>query len=125
MYFELLALEIHARMAGMNPAKPPVVRGSSGVTHKFSFLASDESITYGFDIYDDVTQEEVIRTYAKKLDTSAYIFIVNLRGKPRPEAADMAEGYGITILNPADVDKFFDWVKAEARPASAPLEFAQ
>ncbi len=117
MYFELLALEIHASMSGLEVVKPPFLRGDSGVDHRFSFLAKDDEVTYGFDIYDDVTNEQVIRTYAKKLDTRVCAFIVSLRGKPRPEVATLADEYGITVLGPADVDTFFDWMKVEPRQA--------
>jgi hypothetical protein len=115
MYFELLALELHAAAAGLKAQKPPLCRGESGAEHRFSFLATDENLTYGFDIYDDVNQEQVIRTYAKKLDTKAYSVIVSLRGKPKKEVERLADGYGITILGPADIDEFFSWTKVEQK----------
>jgi len=121
MYFELLALEIHATMAGLKVVKPPYSKGESGVSHRFSCLAQDDNITYGFDIYDDVTQEEVLRTYTKKLDTKVYPFIVSLRGKPAKDVAVLADDYGITILGPADVDTFFNWMSVPQREAQRSL----
>jgi hypothetical protein len=120
MYFELLALEIHATMAGLKVIKPPYCKGESGVNHRFSFLAEDDNITYGFDIYDDVSQEEVLRTYTKKLDTKAYPFIVSLRGKAKPEVAALADDYGITILGPADIDNFFSWMTVAQKETQSP-----
>jgi hypothetical protein len=111
MYFELLSLEIHASMSGLNVIKPPYSKGKSGVDHRFSFLASDDRLEYGFDIYEDTTQEEVLKTYTKKLDTEVCTFIVNLRGRPREESATLANEYGITILGPAEIDSFFNWMK--------------
>ena len=114
MYYELLALEIHATAAGLEVLKPPTLVGRSGITHKFSFMAKDDNLNYGFDIYNDVTREEVIRTFAKKLDTKAYAFIVSLRGRPKQEVISLADEYGITVLGPADIDTFFNWMKVEA-----------
>jgi hypothetical protein len=122
MYFELLSLEIHASMAGLKVSKPPVCRGESGVEHRFSFVAYDDSLTYGFDIYNEVSQEEVIRTFTKKLDTKAYTSIVNLRGKPSADVAALADDYGITILGPGDIDTFFRWMKVEQKESEKPIE---
>lgn len=122
MYFELLSLEIHASMAGLKVVKPPVCRGESGVEHRFSFVASDDSVTYGFDIYNDVSQEEVIKTFTKKLDTRAYTSIVSLRGKPSAEVEALADDYGMTILGPADIDTFFKWMKVEAKEKEKPID---
>jgi hypothetical protein len=122
MYFELLSLEIHASMAGLKVGKPPVCKGESGVEHRFSFVASDGSLTYGFDIYNDVSREEVIRTFAKKLDTRAYTCIVSLRGKPSAEVAALADDYGMTILGPADIDTFFKWMKVEQKQNEKPTD---
>jgi hypothetical protein len=115
MYFELLALEIHASMSGLNVIKPPFCKGKSGVDHRFSFLASDEKLEYGFDIYDDTSQEDVLKTFTKKLDTEVCAFIINLRGRAKEEVVDLANKYGITILGPAEIDTFFNWMTVEPR----------
>jgi hypothetical protein len=121
MYFELLSLEIHASMAGLKVGKPPVCKGESGVEHRFSFVASDGNMTYGFDIYNDVSQEEVIKTFAKKLDTKVYASVVSLRGRPNAEVAALADDYGITILGPADIETFFKWMKVEQKEKENPI----
>ena len=107
MYFERMLLEVQANNAGWKTIKPPFCRGESGVDQKFSFLATDGTYSYGFDIYSDVTQEEVLRTYMKRLDTKVLTFIVSLRGRPRKEVARLADDYGITVLGPADIESFF------------------
>jgi hypothetical protein len=108
MYFETLVLEIHANKVGWKTIKPPFLQGKSGVYQRFSFLATDETFHYGFDFYNDVSEEEVLRTYMKRLDTEVLTFIVSLRGRPRKEVAKLADEYGITILGPADIDSFFN-----------------
>ncbi len=108
MYLETLMLEIHANKAGWRIIKPPLVQGQSGGIQKFSFLATDETCTYGFDIYDDVSEEDVIGTYVKRLDTNALTIIVNLRGRASKEVSRLADNYGITILGPAEIDSFFE-----------------
>ncbi|MDA4123904.1 MAG: hypothetical protein OK438_00445 [Thaumarchaeota archaeon] len=108
MYFESLVLEIHAGKAGWKTVKPPFFQGKSGVYQKFSFLATDGKFQYGFDFYSDVSEEEVLRTYMKRLDTEVLTFIISLRGRPRKEVAKLADDYGITILGPADIDSFFN-----------------
>jgi hypothetical protein len=121
MYFERLVLEIHSNNAGWKVVKPPFVTGTSGVPQKFSFLATDESCFYGFDIYNDVSQEEVLRTYMKRMDTKALTVIISLSGRPRKEVAKMADQYGITILSPADIESFFSLDSIEQRAGARPV----
>lgn len=118
MYFETLVLEIHANKAGWRSIKPAFFQGKSGIFQRFSFLATDETFYYGFDIYNDVSEEEVMRTYVKRLDTDVLTFIVSLRGRPRKEVARLADDYGITVLGPADIDSFFslDRIGVNSRP---------
>ena len=117
MYFERLVLEIHANNAGWRTIKPPFCTGESEVQQKFSFLATDETCVYCFDIYNEVSEEDVLRTYMKRLDTKVLTVIVNLRGRPRKEVARIADDYGITILGPAEIESFFslDSVELKAR----------
>jgi len=107
MYFEGLILEIHANKAGWDTIKPPRCKGASGAVHDFAFLAKDDTCHYGFDIYQGVTQEEVLRTYMKKLDTRVLAVVINMSGRPRKEVGALADELGITILGPADIDTFF------------------
>ena len=120
MYFERMILEIHANKVGWKTVKPPFCRGESGVDQKFSFLATDETYAYGFDIYNDVSEEEVLRTYMKRLDTKVLTFIVSLSGRPRKEVARIADDYGITILGPADIESFFSLDSIEQKTPQQP-----
>jgi hypothetical protein len=108
MYFERLVLEIQSNNAGWKTVKPPFVDGISGIAHKFSFLATDDACTYGFDIYNNVSEEEVLRTYMKS-------------GRPKMEVARLADQYGITILGPGDIEQFFSMDSIEQRSAQRPL----
>jgi hypothetical protein len=108
MYYEQLALEVGATVAGFHVAKPPILAGDSGVEHRFSFLAFDGERPYAFDVYDEVGQIELIRTYVKKMDTGANTVIVCLRGMPRDEAKELASFYGLAVLGPKEVGDFFN-----------------
>ena len=107
MYYEKLALEVGATVAGLTVVKPAVVRGVSGIDQKFTLVASDGDEMYGFDICSEAGQPEILRAYVKKMDTRAKVYIVCLSGSPKPEAKDIARSYGIDILGPSEVGDFF------------------
>lgn len=107
MYYEKLALEVGATVAGFTVVKPSVIQGTSGNIQKFTFVASDGPEMYAFDVCTDVTQVEILRTYVKKMDTGAKTYVICLSGRPTPEAKEMARYYGIEILDPSDVGDFF------------------
>jgi hypothetical protein len=108
MYYEKLALEVNAAASGLNVIKPAILKGKSEYDQKFTFVAVDETSTYAFDIYPEVGEREVMRTYLKKLDTGAETYIVCLQGKPTPEAAALASEYGLGMLGPGSVGDFFN-----------------
>ena len=107
MYYEKLALEVGATVAGYQVTKPPRIQGASGVEHRFDFLASEGDKRYAFDIYNDVGEIEMLRTYIKKMDTGAETLVVCLSGRPKESAKELAENYGIPILGPKEVGDFF------------------
>jgi predicted RecB family endonuclease len=107
VYYEELALEVSASIAGLRVLKPPFMRGESGIEHKFSFVATDESTKYAFDVWQNVSEIEVLRTYIKALDTGAHAIIVCLSGKPSAEGKKLAEEYRLEVLTPGDVGNFF------------------
>jgi hypothetical protein len=107
MEFEKLALDVRAHFAGLSIIKPPFVVGSSGVRHRFTFLASKGSELFAFDICENVGVEEVIRTFAKSLDTSAKACIINLGGRIDSETLQLASAYGIRILSPGEIQNLF------------------
>ena len=107
MYYEQMALEVGATVAGFDVLKPPVLRGTSGVDHRFTFAAADGPQVFAFDIYQQVTQIEIIRTYVKKMDTGVKTYIVCLSGKAKDEAKELSAYYGIDILGPKEIGDFF------------------
>jgi predicted RecB family endonuclease len=107
MYYEKLALEVGATVAGLDVIKPAVVRGESGLEQRFTFVASDRRDTYAFDVYNDVGEVEILRTYIKKMDTGANAFVVCLSGRPDAKAKELARNYGIAVLSPMEVGDFF------------------
>ena len=125
MYYEKLALEVGASVAGFTVLKPPVIRGESGIEHSFTFVATDGPSMYTFDIYSTVGQTEILRTYLKKMDTGARSFVVCLSGRPTREGLDLADSYGIELLGPSEVGDFFSGMisrQIEApRAATAPV----
>ena len=107
MYYEKLALEVGATVAGFSVVKPAVIRGASGVEHRFTFVAADGSQFYAFDVCREAGEIEVLRAYVKKMDTGARTFLICLSGRAVGEAKEMARDYGIEILNPSQVGDFF------------------
>ncbi len=107
MYYEKLALEVGATVAGFEVVKPPLIAGASGVEHRFTFVAADGDQKYAFDVYPEVGQVEILRAYVKKMDTEAKLFVVCLSGRPSPEAREMSDCYGVDIIGPKEVGDFF------------------
>ena len=107
MYYEKLALEVGATVAGFDVVKPAVVMGTSGVEHRFTFVAADGPEVYAFDVCSRVGQVEILRAYVKRMDTGARTFVVCLSGRPDAEAKELARIYGIDVLSPSDVGDFF------------------
>ena len=107
MYYERLALEVGATVAGLEVIKPPRIVGESGIEHKFTFVAADDTRRYAFDVYTDVKEIEIIRTYIKKMDTGAEAYVVCLSGRPSEQARELAKNYGIDVLTPMEVGDFF------------------
>jgi len=107
MYYEKLALEVGATVAGLDVVKPAVLRGESGLDQRFTFVAADGPCMYAFDVYTEVREAEILRTYVKKMDTGAKAFVVCLSGRPDAKAKELARNYGIDVLSPMEVGDFF------------------
>jgi hypothetical protein len=121
MSYERLALEVGATLAGLDIVRPAVIRGTSGVQHRFTFVATRGPLSYAFDICTEVGEVEVIRTYIKKLDTGARTLVVCPSGKVEPEARDLSESYGIEILGTKEVEDFFSKnITRQAGPSRVP-----
>jgi hypothetical protein len=107
MFYEKLAMEVNASIAGFEVVKPAAKTGNSGVTHRFTFLASDGSKTYGFDVCREVGEIELLRSFVKKIDTDVDVYLVCLSGRPSTTALNMAASYGIQIIGPKEAGDFF------------------
>ncbi len=107
MYFERLLLEIHANTAGWKVVRPPLRTGESGTQHRFSFLATDGTYFYGFDLCPEASERDVLDAATKMAETKTLTVIVNLSGRPKGDMAKLADDHGITILGPGDVGPFF------------------
>jgi hypothetical protein len=114
MEFEKLALEVSAVKAGLTPMSPHVLQGDSGTEHRFNMLFSDGAKKYAFDFYEDVTEIEVIRSFAKKLDTRTLVNIV-CTGEVSDRARTLAVGYEMKILTPEAAKTFFALVRVVPR----------
>jgi hypothetical protein len=107
MEYEKLALEVGAIKAGLTPIAPPIVQGDSGVSHRFTLLFSVGNRLYGFDFYEEVTEIEVVRSYAKKFDSRASVNLVCTSGKMTEGAKTLAVSYDMRILGPKAAETFF------------------
>jgi hypothetical protein len=108
MFTEKLGLEIQAANRGLAPVKPAATRGASGIVHSFSFVAQGGGVTYCFDIYDDVTEVEVLKTYIKKVDTGYAVNLVSTTGRVSRLGIVLAREYGMAILASGETPAFFD-----------------
>ncbi len=107
MKFEGLSLEVAAKNAGLLVVKPPVLRGKSGVDHRFDVLVSDGPRFYGFDLYQSIDEMDVLRSYIKKFDTNAVVGLVCATGKVVLAAGVLAKEYDMQILPPDRLSSFF------------------
>ena len=107
MEFEKLALEVSARKAGLTAVKPRVLQGSSGVEHKFDLLFTDGDHFHAFDFYEEVTDVEVVKSFAKKFDVGCPVSIVSPPGKATEGAQKLALSYGMRIITPDAVPTVF------------------
>jgi hypothetical protein len=118
MECEKLTLEVKAQVTGLTVIKPPFVVGSSGVRHRFTFVASRNRDLFAFDICEKVGAVEVIRTFAKALDTGVKACIINLGGRIDSETLQLASAYRISILGPADLLNSFAREAVQVQSAS-------
>jgi hypothetical protein len=74
--------------------------------HSFSFMAADEHTTYCFDVYDEVTEIEVLKSYIKKIDTGYAVSLVS-GGRVGPLGSSLAKEYGMAVVAPNEIPEFF------------------
>ncbi|MDG7007310.1 MAG: hypothetical protein JRN06_03575 [Nitrososphaerota archaeon] len=114
MEFEKLAVEVSATRAGLAEVRPPVLKGESGALHRFSLLFSDGRCSNALDFYEQATETQVVRSFAKKSDTRSSVGIVCLGGSVTEAAAALARSYGMRIAGLAELESFF--TRAPAAP---------
>jgi hypothetical protein len=112
MEFEKLAIQVSATNAGLKAVTPPVLKGESGVVHRFTLLFSDRGSSYALDFYERVTEIEIIRSYTKGFDTKASVAVVCLSGNTTEKARTLARSYRMLILGPENTEGFFATEKA-------------
>ena len=119
MEFEKLALEVSALKAGLTTVTPHVLRGASGIEHRFNLLFTDGERNYAFDFYERVTDIEVVKSFSKKLDTRASVNIVCTGREATELARTLAVGYDMKIISPDNAEAFFALQRAVPRGAEA------
>jgi len=117
LYYEKLALEIIAARSHWGVASPPILTGSSGVSHRFDFVAFEGDEKIAFDIYDRVSETDVIKTFVKKLDTGASAYMVCVSEKMTEGAGRLATEYGIRVLRSRSLESAFR--EREVAPVSS------
>ena len=108
MYTEKLLLEVQVKRVGWRAVSPSTARGRSGTQHQFSFLASSGDLMYGFDVCEEVSEVEVLRSYIKGYDTGVAVQLVSREGRTNPVASKLLREYGMRVLTEADIVPFFD-----------------
>lgn len=114
MYYERLSLEVVAARLQWEVVSPPILRGLSGVTHKFDFVAVDGKEKLVFDIYDRLNETDVIKTFIKKLDTGASAYIICLSDKAEEGAGKLAAEYRLKILPSKGVEYAFSTTETKS-----------
>ena len=84
--------------------EPPILPGTSGVRHRFSFLVKVNDKLCAVDIYDHVSEVEVLRSYIKMYDTHATGRIISETGIS-PIAWTLAAQYKLAMSTARDLDE--------------------
>lgn len=116
MYYERLSLEIIAAKLHWGIVSPPTLVGRSGITHRFDFVVVDGHGPLAFDIFDRMSETDVIRTFVKKLDTGASAYIICHTEKMSEGAGKLAAEYGLKVLHSDDIESAFRKKVIERRP---------
>jgi hypothetical protein len=127
MDWEKLTLSVQASKLGWEVVKPPFVRGESGVNHAFDFLATTSTVKYAFDVYQQITEIEVLNSYIKKVDTKSIVNLICVTGKTNDGASRLAEEYGMKVMRTAEIQAFFETLllkkpNGTAKEARSPSE---
>lgn len=124
MYYQRLSLEIIAAKLHWQIVNPPTLRGRSGVTHRFDFVAMDGQDMRVFDICEQLSETDVIRTYIKELDTGASAYIICLTEKITEGASKLASEYGLEVLRSDNIESTFRAKEIQPQSQGRGLETA-
>lgn len=114
MSVEKLLLEVSSKKAGLQVIKPPALWGASGVEHMFSFLCMGSS-KVAVDIYEDVTEVEVIKTFVKSVDTGVQAHLIWTGERCTTAARNLAEEYAMRLMREEDIESFFESLVMKAQ----------
>ncbi len=107
LYYERLSLEIIAAKSHWQIVSPPTLMGRSGVAHRFDFVAMDGQDSLVFDICEQLSETDVIKTYIKQLDTGASACIICRTKKMTEGASKLAAEYGLKVLRSDNIESAF------------------
>jgi hypothetical protein len=105
--YERLLLEIIAARSHWQTLSPPSLRGRSGVMHRFDFVATDGRASLVFDVCEQVSEIDVIKTYTKKLDTGASACIICKNKKMTARARRLTAEYSLKVLSSDKIESAF------------------
>lgn len=104
---DVLQLEIQADNAGWSRIVPPVLVGTSGVSHRFSALARKGRSLSAFDVLQEVGEKEVLGAYIQAIDTRACVVLVSSSGTVSRDARRLAGEYGVRVILPREIPSYF------------------
>jgi len=77
-----------------------------------------------FDIYEQLNETDIIKTYIKKLDTGATAYVICLTGKMTEGASKLVSEYGLEVLRSDNIESDFRAKEIQARSQSRGLDAA-
>lgn len=106
--YERLSLEVIAAKSNWQIVNPPTLAGRSGVTHRFDFVATHGQYSLVFDIYEELSETDVIKMYIKKLDTGASACIICHTERMTEGARKLAAEYGLKVVRSDNIKSAFN-----------------
>lgn len=103
---------------------PPTLTGRSGVTHRFDFVATAGQERLVFDIFERLSETDVIKTYVKKLDTGASAYIIYNAKSMTEGTGRLVSEYDLKVLHSDNIESTFMTKRMEHQPRSRRLTAA-
>jgi hypothetical protein len=101
-----------AKEKGCTVITPPVLKGRSGVSHEFSFLASKGDKFYGVDVLKSIGQIDAMKARIKQYDTSAFCYAISTTGKLDADVKKSVSSFGLGLFGADEVEELVDALKA-------------